>query len=178
MSFPTMLGAHTPSGTAFICFPHTNGSPSFLATCHQSDVGPLSRQVTFKPVSAPLQHGIRSSDILLPHHHRQNLAACCLPKESYTGFSTFHLQKFIGLGACYRPGGIWVHESVICRRGSHLHYFWFKRKSHFRLFGMTTFIADSNVFTIRLPSTSPAYGCQKGTPLAMIPAPCGTSLRC
>jgi len=40
-------------------FSHTNGSPSFLATCHQSDVGPLSRRVTLTPVSAPLQHGIR-----------------------------------------------------------------------------------------------------------------------
>src|ERR1700687_4355153 len=38
---------------------HTNGSPNYLATYHQSDVGPLSCQVTLKPVSAPLQHGIR-----------------------------------------------------------------------------------------------------------------------
>jgi hypothetical protein len=40
-------------------FPHSNGSPNFLATCHQSDVGSLSCRVMFKPVSMPLQHGIR-----------------------------------------------------------------------------------------------------------------------
>lgn len=39
--------------------PHTNGSPNFHATYHLSDVGPLSCQVTSKPVSAPLQRGIR-----------------------------------------------------------------------------------------------------------------------
>ena len=57
--FRQCWGRTRPVVQRSFAFPHTNGSLSFLATYHQSDVGPLSRQVTFKPVSAPLQHGIR-----------------------------------------------------------------------------------------------------------------------
>ena len=67
-------------------FPHTNGSTNFFATCHQSDVGPLSCQVTLKPVSAPLQRSIRFFQYPTPAAPWADLAACCLPKESDTGF--------------------------------------------------------------------------------------------
>ena len=40
-------------------FPPEVGSTEVHATRHPSDVGSLSCRVTFKPVSAPLQHGIR-----------------------------------------------------------------------------------------------------------------------
>jgi hypothetical protein len=70
---------------SFAC-PHTNGSTNFFATCHQSDVGPLSCQVTLKPVSAPLQRSIRFFQYPTPAAPWADLAACCLPKESDTGF--------------------------------------------------------------------------------------------
>src|SRR5450755_1705165 len=54
-----VLEAHTPVLQRPFAFPHINGSPNFHATYDQSDVGPLSCQETAKPVSAPLQHGIR-----------------------------------------------------------------------------------------------------------------------
>src|ERR1700674_848555 len=52
-------GAHAQCCSVHLLSPHTNGSTNFFATYHQSDVGPLSCQVTLKPVSAPLQRGIR-----------------------------------------------------------------------------------------------------------------------
>ena len=42
-----------------ICFPRLRCSPYSLAKRHQSDVCSLSCRVTLKPVSAPLQDGIR-----------------------------------------------------------------------------------------------------------------------
>lgn len=42
-----------------ICFPRLKCSPYALAKRHPSDVGSLSCRVTLKPVSAPLQDGIR-----------------------------------------------------------------------------------------------------------------------
>jgi hypothetical protein len=60
MSFDNVEGAPIDDALSLsFAFPHTNGSPSFRATYHQSDVGPLSCRVTFKPVSGPLQPGIR-----------------------------------------------------------------------------------------------------------------------
>jgi hypothetical protein len=53
----TMLEVHTPVTQRPFAFPHINGSPSFLATYHLSDVGSLSCRVTLKPVSVRLQNG-------------------------------------------------------------------------------------------------------------------------
>jgi len=86
-------------------FPHFNGSPDYLANKDQSDVGPLSCRVTFKPVSVRLQHGIRffrhpkpaPPSVCLAAHLPSNI------KGQY-GVSTFRFQKYMGLGACYRPG--------------------------------------------------------------------------
>jgi hypothetical protein len=52
------------------------------------------------------------------------------------------LQKFIGLGVCYRPGGVWVTKAQCEDAVPTSITFWFKRKSHFRLSELTTFIAD------------------------------------
>jgi hypothetical protein len=52
---------------------HSHGSPDSLAKKDQSDVGALSCQVTFKPVSAPLQHGVRFFRHPHPHRHGHTL---------------------------------------------------------------------------------------------------------
>jgi hypothetical protein len=87
-------------------FPHTNGSTNSFATRHQSDVGPLSCQVTLKPVSAPLQRSIRFFQYPTPAPPSADLAACCLPKESDTGFPRSTRRSMSG--GCFRPGGVWV----------------------------------------------------------------------
>ena len=55
------LRKHQPTVVPPLSFasPHTRGSAYSLATKDQSDVGPLSCRVTFKPVSAPLQDDLR-----------------------------------------------------------------------------------------------------------------------
>jgi hypothetical protein len=55
--------------------------------------------------------------------------------------------------------------------------FWSRRISHFRLFYITIFIADSNVSPYRLSSAHPACGCQKGM-LLTIDTPHVAVLRC
>ena len=115
-------------------FPHTNGSTNFFATCHQSDVGPLSCQVTLKPVSTPLQRGIRffqyprhysaafaSSNILLPHHHRQTLRPAVSRKRAIRGFHV-PLAEVCRVRRLLSTGRRMGHESERSRRCSHLHH--------------------------------------------------------
>ena len=83
-------------------FPHINGSPSYLATYHQSDVGPLSCRVTFKPVSIPLQHGLRFFRYPIPARPTTSLAVR-LPKGREYGVTTFHLFNKNGLDPAYPP---------------------------------------------------------------------------
>ncbi|MCP2091655.1 UNVERIFIED_ORG: hypothetical protein J2Y81_007761 [Paraburkholderia sediminicola] len=45
--------------------------------------------------------------------------------------------------------------------------FWFERNSHFRSFNLTTLLQIQMFSPYRLSGTHPAYGCQKGTPLAI-----------
>lgn len=40
------------------------------------------------------------------------------------------------------------HETAVIKRISPLHTFWFKRLNHLRLFTVTVFIADSDIFTL------------------------------
>ena len=131
-------------------FPHTNGSTNFLATCHQSDVGPLSCQVTLKPVSAPLQRGIRFFQYPTPAPPWADLAACCPPRGSDTGFPRSMPRSHIGLGARSRPGCMWVTRHPIRRDVSRIHYLLVQARccSHFRLSLITVFIAGSSTFTI------------------------------
>lgn len=61
-------------------FPHINGSPIYLETYHQSDVGPLSCRVTFKPVSTPLQRDLRF--FAISHSRTPNNVPCGSPAQS------------------------------------------------------------------------------------------------
>jgi hypothetical protein len=79
----TMLEVHTPVMQRPFAFPHINGSPSFLATYHLSDVGSLSRRVTSKPVSVRLQNGIRFFRHPTPAPPWAGFAACCPRRERY-----------------------------------------------------------------------------------------------
>ncbi len=88
----TMLEVHTPVMQRPFAFPHINGSPSFLATYHLSDVGSLSRRVTLKPVSVRLQNGIRFFRHPTPAPPWAGFAACCPRRERY-GVSTFPWQS-------------------------------------------------------------------------------------
>ena len=74
-------------------FPHTNGSTNFFAKYHQSDVGPLSCQVTLKPVSAPLQRGIRFFRNPTPASPWAEPYGLLSSEEERYGVSTFHAKK-------------------------------------------------------------------------------------
>ena len=91
-------------------FPHFNGSTDFLAMKDQSDVGPLSCRVTFKPVSVRLQHGIRFFRHLKPAPPSVCLAAH-LPKKGQYGVSTFRFKKYMELGSVKR-GRLPSHKAV------------------------------------------------------------------
>jgi hypothetical protein len=58
------------------------------------------------------------------------------------------MSDTVRLGVCYRPGGVWVTKAQFEDAVPTSITFWFKRKSHFRLSEMTTFIADSHEFTL------------------------------
>jgi hypothetical protein len=87
-----------------------DGSKNSLVKRDQEEVCPLSREVMFQPLSAPLQDGIRFLLDPAPAPPWAGFAACCPRRERY-GVSTFRLQKCVGLGACYRPGGVWVTKA-------------------------------------------------------------------
>ena len=62
----------------------------------------------------------------------------------------FHvpLEKYDGLGACYRPGSVWTTRtqalSVLPASNTVLD----KRDNHLRLLQFTVFITDSDIFTL------------------------------
>ena len=149
-------------------FPHTNGSTNFFATCHQSDVGPLSCQVTSKPVSAPLQRGIRFFQYPTPVAPWADLAACGLPKESDTGFPRSVPRSNIGLGARSRPRCMWVTRHPIRKDVSRIHYLLLKRDAAatFACHYSRSLSQVQVISPYRLASTHPACGCQEGLLLA------------
>lgn len=57
-------------------FPHSGGSPNYLAMEHLLDVGSLSGRAP-SPVSDPLQAGLRFFQLPVPHHHRLSLRSAC-----------------------------------------------------------------------------------------------------
>ena len=61
-------------------FPPANDSSTSLAMKDPSDVGPLSSRVTFKPVSAPLQYGVRFFQHPKPAPPWAHLTARCPEK--------------------------------------------------------------------------------------------------
>jgi hypothetical protein len=94
ISFDNVEGAPSDDGLSLsFAFPHTNGSPNFPATYHQSDVGPLSCRVTFKPVSVPLQHGIRFFQHPKPAPPWADPHGLLSSEEEQYGVSTFHAKK-------------------------------------------------------------------------------------
>ena len=111
------------------------------------EVCPLSRGMMLQSLSVPLQGGVRFVLNPVPAPPLADLAACCPRGERY-GVPTFHLQKYVGLGACYGPGGVWVTKAHLTRVLPTSVTVLVKRNSHFRLFNLTTFSADSHVFTI------------------------------
>src|SRR5471030_1046131 len=98
-------------------------------------------------LSIRLQNGIRFVLVPTPAPPWADLAAGCPLRERY-GISTFHLQKYVNLGACCWPGGIWVTRTYLPDAAPTSVTVWFKRESHFRLSCVTTFIADLHVFAI------------------------------
>ena len=88
----------------------------------QSDVGPLSCRVTFKPVSAPLQDDLRFFRPPKPAPPWAPLRFAVLPEgQARYGVSTFRSEKYAGLGACCRPGGHGPRERKH-QRFSHLQH--------------------------------------------------------
>ena len=67
-------------------------------------------ELLFNPYPPHYRAAFASSSILFPHRHRQTLQSDVPEGERY-GVSTFHLQEYIGLGACYRPEGVWVTKA-------------------------------------------------------------------
>ena len=101
-------------------FPHFNGSPNYLANKDQSDVGPLSCRVTFKPVSAPLQHGIRF------FRHPKPAPPSVLPRGKPSQKGTirgFHVpfSEVHGVRRLFSTGRYMGHEAVPYTPTSHLH---------------------------------------------------------
>ena len=128
-------------------FPHRGGSAYSLAKKDQPDVCSLSCQVTLKPVSLPLQQGIRFFQHPHPHHYRCTLR-CTFPNGERYGVPTFRNEKFTGLGACYRPGSLMATETqheIVSPASS---TFWFKRNNHLRLLFVTVFTTASDIFTL------------------------------
>ena len=128
-------------------FLHVVGSSNSLAMKDPPDVSALSCQITLKPVSPPLQQGIRFFRHPHPHHYRYPLR-CTFPNRERYEVPTFRNEKYAGLGACYRPGSLVATETQTIIVSPTSNTVWFKRVNHFRLFTFTVFITDSDIFTL------------------------------
>jgi hypothetical protein len=147
--------------------PHTNGSPSFHAMYHQSDVGPLSCRVTLKPVSAPLQHGIRFFRYPTPAPPWAEPYGLLSPKGAIRGFHV-PLAEVHRVSCLLSTGRCMGHESVGPRRCSHLHCRFGSSVIAISACSISRSLSQIHICSAyRLSSTSPTYGCQKGTPLAI-----------
>jgi hypothetical protein len=151
-------------------FPHTNGSTNFFATYQRSDVGPLSCQVTLKPVSAPLQRGIRFFQYPTPAPPLAEPCGLLSPEGERYGVSTFHAKKSYRLRCLLSTGmhvGHDAHNSQMCI-------------PHPVPFGSSAMnqatyacsrlrsLSQIQMFSpYRLASTYPACGCQEGLSLAL-----------
>ncbi len=113
-------------------------------------MGPLSCRVTFKPVSGPLQPGVRFFRPPKPAHPWARLAARCPLSGRHTGFprstsGVRWVRCLLSTGRCAD------HETPQAMTLPTSSTVWFKRANHFRLSAFTVFIADSDAFT--LPAT-------------------------
>ena len=103
--WPKPKGAPSRSiGTSF-AFPHKTDSLYFLVTRHLPDVCFLSDRVTFKPVSTPLQSGLRFFRLLTPAPPTVCLTVH-LPKRRRYGISMFRIYDITdNLGLLSTPAG-------------------------------------------------------------------------
>jgi hypothetical protein len=84
-------GAHAQCGSVHLLSPTRTVRRAFSRP--QSDVGPLSCQVTLKPVSAPLQRGIRFFQYPTPAAPWAAPCGLLSPEGERYGVSTFHAKK-------------------------------------------------------------------------------------
>ena len=87
---------------AVICFPTLDGLPPFLVTRHPLEVGPLSREAKFEPLSISLQYGLRFFQHPLPTPLSTYLTVRFpVPGE----IRAYHvpLEYLHGLGLAYLP---------------------------------------------------------------------------
>lgn len=145
MSSP--LKTHQGQRPLSFAFLHVFGSSNSLATKDPPDVCSLSCRVTLKPVSPPLQQGVRFFRHPHPHHYRYPLR-CTFPNRERYEVPTFRNEKCAGLGACYRPGSLVATETQTIIVSPTSNTVWFKRVNHFRLFTFTVFITGSDIFTL------------------------------
>ena len=80
-----------------------------------------------------------------------------VPEGSDTRFPRSVPRSNIGLGACCRPGCMWITRHLSRRDASRIRYLLVQARycSHFRLLHITVFIADSSSFTIPTSWHSP-----------------------
>ena len=129
-----------------------------LLGCRSS---PISRRKT-RRTSAPFRAGscsnpypsyyrmaFASSDFPHPHIHRLTLRLA-FPEGDVRG-SHVPLPESVGVGACCRPGGAWSTIPHVRDGIPPSGAFWPKPLNLFGLLPVTTFIADSHVFTIPTP---------------------------
>ncbi len=120
-----------------------------LAVEHQSDVCSLSCRVISQPVSTPLRDSFRFFRPPPPAHLWAYLTGCFPSEEGdIRGCHVTHSQVPVGLGACYRPGGMWSTMPHVRDDIPTSSAFWLKLNSLFSFFYITIFIADSLWFTI------------------------------
>jgi len=101
----------------------------------------------FQLLSSPLQDGVRFFLVPSPAPPWAVFANGCPRGERY-GISTFRLLKYVGLGACYRPGGMWVTNARAEKCCSHLRYLLVRAYKPFPLVQLNDLYAGSHVFTI------------------------------
>ncbi len=116
------------------------------------DERPVGRGLTFVPGDVETRiHAITAWHSLLPTSQTGTPIGSPCGLLSLAGeIPGFHvpLQKSAGLGACCRPGGVSVTRAQKLRTLPTSSTFWFKRLNPLRLFEMTIFNADSDIFTI------------------------------
>jgi hypothetical protein len=108
---------------------------------------PIDFHAHAHPYPSDYRMAFALSSILRPHRHGQALRPAVPVKGAIRDFHV-PLVKVRRLRRLLLAGKHMGHDRVFWKRQSHFHYLLVKRKSHFRLFPVTTFIADSHVFAI------------------------------
>jgi len=121
-----------------------------------------------------------SSDIPNPHHHgRTSRRAVPATPGVVRGFHV-PLEKYDGLGACYRPGSVWTTRTQALSVLPASNTVWSSVTTTYACRSLRSLSLIQISSPYHLSSTHPVCGYQEGTPLAIC-APrdrCRTSLRC